>query len=270
MPSSSQVPTSRGSSSRVPPLPASTSPVSPSPETLYITLQYLRTVDGKHKYHWGLYLTGRKAPRGLLVHATDMHRKALDLYKEFREVKNPLLSKTMVMILKIGSSISPDVLKSHASSVHLMDPKYLPSGEPQWTCRVWVKEVLRMLQIAKVLILPCSIQALETHCQTHADNFLPFRSRGPPAVVDHLKWAVSEPSRSNSDPRTMATHGRHYGPSPMVIDSSTKAGSRYYGSSPMVIDSTTQRHYGSSPMVIDSTNQRYYGLSPMVTETHRR
>lgn len=48
-------------------------------------------------------------------------------------------------------------MKSIAAQVPLMDPRHIPRGEVQWTCRVWVKEVLRGLQRHQVIELPGTI-----------------------------------------------------------------------------------------------------------------
>ncbi|TRX97952.1 hypothetical protein FHL15_001162 [Xylaria flabelliformis] len=252
-----------------------TSPDTTSNNSLYITLQYLRTVNGQNKYvrapgdrfcpdinpslpffskHWALYVTEKKAPAGYLVHATDTGRQALDLYKEVRSVNNPLRSKSMVVVLKIGSSVSLRALDTYASSVHLMDPRYLPRGEVQWTCRVWVKEVLYLLHDARLVSLPCGLSSLEEFCLAHADRHLPNLGKMPARIFERGDWADEKKLDSAND--KYAASGRT---------------GRYYGPSPMVIDSTHDRYYGSSPMQVDTTGrERYYGPSPMDTETHRR
>ncbi|KAI1745672.1 hypothetical protein F4680DRAFT_443143 [Xylaria scruposa] len=231
-----------------------TFPDTTSHNSLYITLQYLRTVNEQNKYHWALYVTEKKAPAGYLVHATDTGRRALDLYKEVRSVNNPLRSKSMVVVLKIGSSVSLRALDAYASSVHLMDPRYLPRGEVQWTCRVWVKEVLYLLHKAQLISLPCSLSSLEEFCLAHADRHLPNLGKAPARIFEQGEWADKKELDSAND--KYAASGRT---------------GRYYGPSPMAIDSTGERYYGSSPMQVDTTGRgRYYGPSPMVTETHRR
>ncbi|KAI0449741.1 hypothetical protein F5B21DRAFT_493395 [Xylaria acuta] len=256
--------TSHASSSQ-----SSTSPDTTSHDSLYITLQYLRTVNRQHKYHWALYVTEKEAPAGFLVHATDAGRQALDLYKEVRQVKNPLRSKSMVVVLKIGSSVSLRALDAYASSVHLMDPRYLPRGEVQWTCRVWVKEVLHLLHNAQLITLPCNLSSLEESCLARADRHLPNLGKTPAKIFESSEWA-SKKELDSADNRYTAS-GRAAGycrPSPMAVDSTSR---QYYGSSLMAIDSTSERYYGSSPMQVDTTGRgRYYGPSPMITETHRR
>jgi hypothetical protein len=100
-------------------------------------------------------LTGNSPPSGLLYHATDARRNGeifragLDLYFQKREVSNPRKSSTMVVCLKVPTTSNAGALMraldSAESRVPLMCPPY-PDGEGRWTCRVWVKEVLRMLQ----------------------------------------------------------------------------------------------------------------------------
>ncbi|KAI2627300.1 hypothetical protein GGS26DRAFT_561307 [Hypomontagnella submonticulosa] len=219
-------------------------------DSLYITLQYLRTVEKQNKYHWGLFASGSSPPSGHLLHASDTDRAALDLYQEVRRVRNPLNSRTMVVVLKIADSPGLEALKSCASSVHLMDPNYLPQGESRWTCRVWVKELMTSLHRNRYIELPSGVDTIEQLCQNVADHYLGFK--GIPKLFNDLSWM----NRSSSGGATL-------------LGTNTRSGDgRYYGSSPMDIDPTTRPYYGSSPMVIDSTGDRYYGPSPMVTETH--
>ncbi|KAI1345431.1 hypothetical protein F5Y01DRAFT_320766 [Xylaria sp. FL0043] len=235
--------------------------------SLYITLQYLRTIHEVNKYHRALYLTENETPKGFLVHATDTGRSALDLYKEIRAVKNPLRSKSLITVFKIGGNISLQSLDACASSVPLMDPRYLPRGEVQWTCRVWVKEALRALQEAGLLSLPCSLNSLENYCLRHTDNYLPKAKEEQRAkVYDNVEWAVtsdSNPDVTGNNSQTATQGGdRYYGPSPMIIDST---GGQDYASS------TSTRYYSPSPMHVDAAaTSQYYGPSPMDTETSRR
>ncbi len=106
---------------------------------------------------WGLYTSGSRPPAGHLVHATDAGRAALDLYEDVRPVSNPLRSGTMVVVLRIAHSPGMDAIEFCAKTVCLMDRRYLPSGESQWTCRVWVKEVLGALQKLGYFQLPSDL-----------------------------------------------------------------------------------------------------------------
>lgn len=38
-----------------------------------------------------------------------------------------------------------------------MDTRYLPRGERQWTCRVWVKQLLKLLHDNRYIQLPWSL-----------------------------------------------------------------------------------------------------------------
>lgn len=70
-----------------------------------------------------------------------------------------LRSKSVVVALYIGQ-VSEAKLEwaSQDAVTHLMDRRYLPTGEPQWTCRVWVKTVLaRAAQGNQSMILPASL-----------------------------------------------------------------------------------------------------------------
>ncbi|KAI0840597.1 hypothetical protein F5Y06DRAFT_263136 [Hypoxylon sp. FL0890] len=221
-----------------------------SKDCLYITLQHLRTVGGQNKYHWALFTSEDSPPSGILLHATDANRKPLDLYSEVRRVSDPLRSGSMVVILKITDSPGLNALKKCASSIRLMDPAYLPRGESRWTCRVWVKEVLNSLHKNGYIELPSGIDAIEEWCQYVADRHIHFKGRAK--IFNDLSWMSTDSSSRDtlSDADARGTGGRYYGPSPMVIDS------------------TSRPYYGPSPMAIDSTGGRYYGPSPMVTETH--
>ncbi len=70
----------------------------------------------------------------------------MDLYQEIREVEDGMISRSLTVYLRICDSPELDAVKNCASSVHLIGPSYLPEGEPRWTCRVWVKEVLGLLE----------------------------------------------------------------------------------------------------------------------------
>lgn len=89
-----------------------------------------------------------------------MNRAALDLYRETRKVSNPLKSKTMVACLKIASSPGAQVVDEAAGQVGLMDRRYLPRGEQQWTCRVFVKQVLQKLRDKRHIVLPKGVGGL--------------------------------------------------------------------------------------------------------------
>lgn len=81
----------------------------------------------------------------------------MDLYQEIRSVSNPLLSRSMVVILRIANSPGMQVLRQCASSIGLMDPRFLPREERRWTCRVWVKQFLLALHNRRYVELPSSI-----------------------------------------------------------------------------------------------------------------
>jgi hypothetical protein len=76
---------------------------------------------------------------------------------ELRAVKDPRKSKSMLVCLKVADSPGLDALKSAASAVRLMDKRYLPRGEPRWTCRVWVKEVISALVTSRLIRLSISV-----------------------------------------------------------------------------------------------------------------
>ncbi|KAI5456807.1 hypothetical protein BGZ63DRAFT_458066 [Mariannaea sp. PMI_226] len=231
-----------------------------APYTLYITLQYLRNVEGENKYHWGLWATEGKPPAGYLFHATDTGRQALDLFYEARKVSNPTKSKSMVVCLKIANAPRVETLHHFASQVPLMNPRHLPKREPQWTCRVWVKETLKVLHENHQIELPADVDTIERYCKSTADSYIRFM--GTPKVFSDIKWLPT-----SSEPDLRNEHQRYYGPSAMETETYQQA---YYGSSPMVTESHSKRYYGSSPMVTESHSKRHYGSSPMVTESHRK
>ncbi|KAI0007109.1 hypothetical protein F4779DRAFT_593363 [Xylariaceae sp. FL0662B] len=232
---------------------------------LYITLQYLRTVDEVNKYHWGLFATNDTPPQGALYHATDIGRAPLDLYYETKKVSDPAKSKTMIVCLKIADAPVHSAIDSIAERVPLMNRSKLPSDERQWTCRVWVKETLGYLHRAKILRLPASLDVIEDSCQYTADRWLPLviatqkgvRRKRAPMVYNDLTWlserrSVPAPMRIEQD-GYHAARQRFYGPKPMAIDSTHATQPRYYGPKPMDIDSTK------------ATQPRYYGPKPMDT-----
>ncbi|KAK3375655.1 hypothetical protein B0T24DRAFT_525298 [Lasiosphaeria ovina] len=215
--------------------------------TLYITLQYLRTVEGQRKYV--THPSGNKvlkvtAPAGVLAHATDVDRAPLDLYTQVRPVSNPLASGTLVVVLKIARSPGRDALEfcANIDNVGLMDPRRLPPGEIQWTCRVWVKEVLKVLQKKGYIQFSADVDAIEHCCQRVADENIQFM--GSAKVFNHLGWL--EPPDSSRD--TL-----------MESDAMVPRGRSYYGPSPMDIDLSGGYYTGSKPMIIDSSGGSYWG-----------
>ncbi|TWU72122.1 hypothetical protein ED733_002219 [Metarhizium rileyi] len=203
---------------------------SANPFTLYITLQYLRTVNKINKYHWGLYVTYEGPPSGYLLHATDTGRTALDLYKEVRKVSDPRKSKSLVVCLKIDNAPSIQTLDRVACSVRLMDHAHLPWGETQWTCRVWVKEVLRALHENRQILLARNIDTLEQYCQWTADSYISRMGRAK--VFNDIDW-VGQPTV----PMEIDLPSRSYGSSPMETETSgTGSRTGYYGTKPMVTE----------------------------------
>ncbi|KAL2173891.1 uncharacterized protein P884DRAFT_316936 [Thermothelomyces heterothallicus CBS 202.75] len=137
------------------------------PNTLYLTLNYLRTDGNENRYHWGLFATGNPASGGTLFHATDFDRTNriwLDhLIYENRTVSDPTTSSTMVVVLKICNLSSTAVQLDH--HIREVEPLALrvppPVSEPQWTCRVWVKYILDQLCGRKVISLSSDTNTIE-------------------------------------------------------------------------------------------------------------
>ena len=94
--------------------------------------------------HWGLLLTGSTPPTGKFYHATDEGRNALDLVRESYPTDSGMLQSRMVVVALYIGQVSEARLEwaSQDAITHLMERRHLPRGEPQWTCRVWVKTVL--------------------------------------------------------------------------------------------------------------------------------
>ncbi|KAL2176139.1 uncharacterized protein P884DRAFT_245810 [Thermothelomyces heterothallicus CBS 202.75] len=248
-------------------VPSNLGPMS-HPNSLYITMQYLRTVNRVNQFHWALYATENEPPSGYLIHATNANRSPPDLYSEFRSVSDPRKSRSMLVFLKIAKSPGLDALRYAASAVRLTDKRALPPGEPRWTCRVWVKEVLRVMEENQFIKLPMSIDALEERCLYMGDKHIPDIGNAP--MYNDLRWvssntgarkALIDPSEPmDTEPAYPTYHseppaGRYYGPKPMITD---PAG-RYYGPKPMV----TEPAHSSQPV-----SERYYGPKPMVTDTY--
>ena len=95
-----------------------------------------------------------------MFHASDEGRRALDLFYERRNVSNPLKSRSMVVILKIGDVSSAAAIHGSVSKVPLMSQSRLPAGEAQWTCRVYVKQALEALNQDRILRLPANVGKL--------------------------------------------------------------------------------------------------------------
>lgn len=89
-----------------------------------------------------------------MFHATDAGRRPMDLYYEHRPTRDPTKSATMVVSLKIAHAPPVHVLKHYAAAVRLMDLRYLPRDEVRWSCRVWVKELLKVLSRDGHISLP--------------------------------------------------------------------------------------------------------------------
>ncbi|KAK3386431.1 hypothetical protein B0H63DRAFT_520533 [Podospora didyma] len=148
-------------------------------------------------------------------------KAALDLYYEKRKVSNPFASKTMIVLLKIADSPGFAAIDYCSQLVSLMDPRYLPKGERQWTCRVWVKEVLASLHENSYIQLPIDL----------------IKMKGArPVVRNDLRWTGLTNMHT-----TLREIEPYYGPSPMDTETST---SRYYGNKPMDVDTY---YYQSSP-----------------------
>lgn len=221
----------------------------------------------------------RPAPTGYLFHATDTGRQALDLFYEARKVSNPTESRSMVACLKIADAPRVEALHHFASQVPLMNPRHLPKREPQWTCRVWVKETLKVLQENRQIELPTDVAQLfpsstsisrltvfimqfldtiERYCKSTANAYI--SSMGNPRLSNDLEWLFP-----SSKPDLKNKPQKYYGPSAMETETHQQAN---YGSSPMVTEAHPKRYYGSSPMVTEAHPKRYYGSSPMVTESY--
>ncbi|KAK3989018.1 hypothetical protein QBC44DRAFT_308847 [Cladorrhinum sp. PSN332] len=150
--------------------------------------------------------------------------------------------------------------QSKKTAVPLMDRRYIPRGEPRWTCPVWVKEVLATLQKNGYIRLPADLATIERECQYTADRNI--RYMGNARVFNDFAWM-------------QAGGPTYYGSSSMDIDTTGGRGRTSYGSSPMVIDSSGTYgacpNYGTKPMNIDSTGGRIWLPSPSMhayRETH--
>ncbi|CAH0045736.1 unnamed protein product [Clonostachys solani] len=237
-----------------------TEPASPnsitSPYGLYITMQWLRKVNGVNKYHWGLFLATGEPPNGQLLHATDLNRQPLDLRLEIRKVKDPRKSRTLVTCLQISTLRSMEIMEACAKSVRLMNPRHVPFGEMRWTCRVWVKEVLLTLDNGGYIKLPMTVDSLEGYCQAAADSHLD--RIGNAWIYNDTRWLSSPPPQKPS-----TNQSSYYGPSEMVIDSTRDRRDPRSSQS----HSSGQQYFGPKPMITEASTQRYYGPKPMITET---
>ncbi|EQL02947.1 hypothetical protein OCS_01339 [Ophiocordyceps sinensis CO18] len=264
--------------------------------SVFIALQYLYTENGRNKYHWGIFVTYRNAPKGMLHHATDVNRRPMDLYYETREITDPARSQSLVVCLKVSSLLSSADISHCLSAVPLMRRSRLPRHEPRWTCRVWVKEALNYLHRARIIQCHLDVDTMEHYCNLVADGDMPARIFGNENVgfFNHPEdWVEqarkqNDPDRMDIEPasRGRGTPERYFGPKPMDTEPTPTrtlrsfepaargrgTTERYYGPKPMDTEPTptrTQRHaspyYGPTPM--DTEVTPYYGPRPMVTET---
>ncbi|KEY64698.1 hypothetical protein S7711_02897 [Stachybotrys chartarum IBT 7711] len=253
-----------------------------TPRLLYITLQYLRTVGKELKFHWGIYVASSNAPKGWLIHATDEGRSALDLYYECRSVKDPQRSKSMAVCLGVAASPSMDVLLACAQSIPLMDPRQIPRGEQQWTCRVFIKEFLNLMHVQGHVKLPGSIDTIEARCRAAADCHRFYI--GSAKIFSNLEWMdpkfaerkekeareLQLIDRTSSRgglllreiPEAHATSYPYYGPSPMNIDST---GGKPVSMIPRTFLPGSGSHYRPTPAPAAPQGERYYGSKPMDT-----
>ncbi|KAK3306158.1 uncharacterized protein B0T15DRAFT_219257 [Chaetomium strumarium] len=173
-----------------------------SPNTLYITLQYLQGANNNVEFHWGLYITDRSAPNGHFLSVIDANPPIMDLRMELREIENPTKAPRMVVCLKIATSPGLTALHSAASAVRLMENEHLPDGEHQWNSRVWVKEVLSALAKRGYIQMPWGLEQVEQNClYTAKEN---IQSAGRPVVYNELAWL------------TRKVDGALNGPGPLV------------------------------------------------------
>lgn len=110
-----------------------------------------------------LLLTSATPPKGVVYHATDTGRNAMDLYSQkYATNSGMLFSKSVVVALWVGQ-IDPNMGKQHFDYAsrddvtHLMDKRYLPSNEPIWTCRVWAKTILDTAHRNRFIRLPATL-----------------------------------------------------------------------------------------------------------------
>lgn len=64
---------------------------------------------------------------------------------EIRQSSSPLKAKDLTGCLELGAAPSREAMEWAAYAVPLMKKSGLPNGEPWWTCRVYVKEMLYLL-----------------------------------------------------------------------------------------------------------------------------
>ncbi|KAK3682891.1 hypothetical protein B0T22DRAFT_484909 [Podospora appendiculata] len=209
---------------------------------------------------------------GVMMHATDLNRAALDLYQEGRGVTDPKKSKSMVVCTKVADLADRRAFEACASSFRLMDHRYLPREEPQWTCRVWVKEVLLTLDRCRYIALPLTIDELEQQCLATADSNIHMMGRAK--VFNDLSWLrIRAPTMPMEiDSTDFAVTRRYYGPSPMETEThrDNRVDSRYYGLSPMETEThRDRRYYRPWAMETETHNAPVY-YSPRVSEMHYR
>ncbi|KAJ4391474.1 hypothetical protein N0V93_005091 [Gnomoniopsis smithogilvyi] len=163
---------------------------------------------------------------GTVYHATDVGRRAMDLYRQsFTSSSGMLQSRTVVVALYVGQ-MDPKMGKQHLDYAsrddltHLMDKRYLPSNEPIWTCRIWAKTVLSIAHQNRYIQLPADLNRIDLSAMATADVNLP--TQGMARTINTYAWL-------NNVTRVLIG-GRSSGTVPMDIDSS---GGQYLGPKPM-------------------------------------
>ncbi|KAK3305951.1 uncharacterized protein B0T15DRAFT_502973 [Chaetomium strumarium] len=165
------------------------------PNSLYLSLNYLETDNGKHNYHWGLYVTGSTPPAGTLYHASNVDRRTRTIvpYRyENRPVTNdPTSSKSMVVSLLI-CPLPPTLVQYMDINIRPFEPLALkpkprpPRGESDWNCRVWAKEILNLLQ-EKGVAMPADTNTIERQALLAANTNLRTHL-GNAKVINDLSW----------------------------------------------------------------------------------
>ncbi|KAL2020646.1 hypothetical protein VTK56DRAFT_8136 [Thermocarpiscus australiensis] len=177
--------------------------------TLYLTLNYHANDGRENKYHWGLFVTDSSTSGGTLHHATNRGAGTGRLLNRFfydnRSVQNPTSSSTMVVLLKICdlSSTAVQYMEDYIQREEPLGKRMRPpAGESDWTCRVWVKQVLNQLRSIGLISFPSDTNTIERQAIRTANKNIGYMGNAR-VINDVQSWL----SAMDVDPRHAAPHG---------------------------------------------------------------
>ncbi|KAJ3568462.1 hypothetical protein NP233_g5697 [Leucocoprinus birnbaumii] len=133
-----------------------------------------------YTYHWILFVvTNGHAETGYVLHVTDVGGKGLEFRCEYWDCPN---SKSTLLFAKIGRIAEGLDYRNLLEYVRHV-PMRIPAGKEhiysRFTCRVWFKEAIEMLNRSQVFVACPDVDLLEKELfqRAHAAALLKARSR---------------------------------------------------------------------------------------------